>query len=119
MRIFRGLPSAADQPVALTIGNFDGVHRGHQAMLARLAEAADDLRLPAAVMTFEPHPREYFAPHAAPPRLTPLREKLELVRSFGVARVYIACVEAPRQLLVRRTRSASARVRIATAVAHG
>ena len=90
MRIFRGLPPAADQPVALTIGNFDGVHRGHQAMLSRLAEAADDLRLPGAVMTFEPHPREFFAPHAAPPRLTPLREKLELLRSFGVARTYIA-----------------------------
>ncbi len=44
MRVFRGLPASADGPVALTIGNFDGVHRGHQAMLARLIEAADDLR---------------------------------------------------------------------------
>ncbi|MDH4182232.1 MAG: bifunctional riboflavin kinase/FAD synthetase [Betaproteobacteria bacterium] len=94
MRIYRGLPRAADQPVALTIGNFDGVHRGHQAMLARLAEAADDLRLPAAVMTFEPHPREFFAPHAAPPRLTPLRDKLEALRAFGVTRVHIARFDA-------------------------
>ncbi|GIK86572.1 MAG: riboflavin biosynthesis protein [Betaproteobacteria bacterium] len=90
MRIYRGLPAAADQPVALTIGNFDGVHRGHQAMLVRLAEAADDLRLPAAVMTFEPHPREFFAPDAAPARLTPLRAKLELLRAFGVAQVFVA-----------------------------
>jgi riboflavin kinase/FMN adenylyltransferase len=90
VRIYRGLPAAADLPVALTIGNFDGVHRGHQAMLTRLAEAADDLRLVPAVMTFEPHPREFFAPHAAPPRLTSLRGKLELLRSFGVARVVVA-----------------------------
>lgn len=90
MRIYRGLPHAAGQPVALTIGNFDGVHRGHQAMLVRLAEAADDLRLPAAVMTFEPHPREYFAPHAAPPRLMSLRNKLELLRAFGVGHVFVA-----------------------------
>ncbi|HEX4883650.1 MAG TPA: bifunctional riboflavin kinase/FAD synthetase [Casimicrobiaceae bacterium] len=90
MRIYRGLPTAADHPVALTIGNFDGVHRGHQAMLMRLAEAADDLRLAPAVMTFEPHPREFFAPHAAPPRLMSLRAKLELLRAFGVARVFVA-----------------------------
>ena len=51
MRVFRGLPAAADREVALTIGNFDGVHRGHQAMLARLIEAADDLALPSAVLT--------------------------------------------------------------------
>ncbi|MEO8508556.1 MAG: bifunctional riboflavin kinase/FAD synthetase, partial [Betaproteobacteria bacterium] len=61
MRIHRGLPSAAVNPVALTIGNFDGVHRGHQAMLSRLVEAAEDLRLPPAVLTFDPHPREFFA----------------------------------------------------------
>ena len=61
MRVFRGLPASADAPVALTIGNFDGVHRGHQAMLARLIEAADDLALPPAVLTFDPHPREFFA----------------------------------------------------------
>ena len=63
MRVQRNLTSAGG-PVALTIGNFDGVHRGHQAMLARLVEAAEDLRLPPAVLTFEPHPREFFAPAA-------------------------------------------------------
>ena len=66
MQVFRGLPPAADAPVALTIGNFDGVHRGHQAMLSRLVEAAEDLALPSAVLTFDPPPREFFAKATAP-----------------------------------------------------
>jgi riboflavin kinase/FMN adenylyltransferase len=78
----------------LTIGNFDGVHRGHQAMLARLCEAAEDLRLPAAVLTFDPHPREFFAKDAAPPRLSRLRQKLELFRAFGVATTIVARFDA-------------------------
>lgn len=90
MRIFRGLPAHAHGPIALTIGNFDGVHRGHQAMLTRLCEAADDLRLPPAVLTFDPHPREFFARDNAPPRLLRLRQKLELFRRLGISRVYIA-----------------------------
>jgi riboflavin kinase/FMN adenylyltransferase len=90
VRIYRGLPARADGPIALTIGNFDGVHRGHQAMLWRLTEAAEDLRLPPAVLTFDPHPREFFARDAAPPRLTPLRQKLEAFRTFGIARTYVA-----------------------------
>ena len=94
MHLYRGLPAAADAPVALTIGNFDGVHRGHQAMLARLGEAAEDLRLPAAVMTFDPHPREFFAPDSAPPRLSTTRDKLELFRAYGVARAYVARFDA-------------------------
>ena len=76
--------------MALTIGNFDGVHRGHQAMLARLIDAAEDLGLPPAVMTFEPHPREFFAPAGAPPRLSTLRAKLDLFRAYGVAITYVA-----------------------------
>lgn len=88
MLIFRGI-SAADVPVALTIGNFDGVHLGHQAMLRRMEEAARQRGLPACVMTFEPHPREFFAPDQAPTRLTNLREKLELFAEYGVERVYI------------------------------
>ena len=79
MRLYRGLPASADQPVALTIGNFDGVHRGHQAMLARLCEAAEDLRLPSAVLTFDPHPREFFAPDTAPPRLSTTRDEARAV----------------------------------------
>jgi len=59
-------------------------------MLTRLCEAAEDLRLPPAVLTFDPHPREFFAKDAAPPRLSKLRQKLELFRVFGVARTFIA-----------------------------
>lgn len=94
MRLYRGLPARADGPIALTIGNFDGVHRGHQAMLLRLCEAADDLRLIPAVLTFDPHPREFFAKDGAPPRLTRLAQKLEVFRAFGVARTYVARFDA-------------------------
>ena len=94
MHVQRNLTSAPGVPVALTIGNFDGVHRGHQAMLSRLIEAAEDLDLPAAVMTFEPHPREFFAPNAAPPRLSTLRTKLDLFRAYGVHTVYVARFDA-------------------------
>jgi riboflavin kinase/FMN adenylyltransferase len=90
MRIQRGLPERADEPVALTIGNFDGVHLGHQAMLIRLIEAAEDLRLRPAVLTFDPHPREFFAQDAAPPRLSKLRQKFDLFRAFGVATTIVA-----------------------------
>ena len=90
MRLIRGLPAVADRPVALTVGNFDGVHRGHQAMLARLAEAAEDLELMPAVLTFDPHPREFFARGSAPPRLSTLRGKIDAFRQFGVERVFVA-----------------------------
>jgi riboflavin kinase/FMN adenylyltransferase len=90
VRVQRELTGPPESPVALTIGNFDGVHRGHQAMLARLVEAADDLQLPPAVLTFEPHPREFFAPASAPPRLSTLRAKLDLFRAYGVATTYVA-----------------------------
>src|SRR3954471_687042 len=89
MRVFRTLPVEASDPIALTIGNFDGVHLGHQAMLAQLTSAARRLGMPASVMTFEPHPREFFAPDKAPTRLTSLREKLELLKEFGVDRTYV------------------------------
>lgn len=89
MRILRSIPDAAQAPLALTIGNFDGVHCGHQAMLARLHEAARARGLPACAMTFEPHPREFFAPDRAPARLTSLKEKLELLAAQGVDRTYV------------------------------
>ena len=94
MRVFRGLPAAADAPIALTIGTFDGIHRGHQAMLSRLREAAEDLALPASVLTFDPHPREFFAPASAPPRLSTLRDKLDRFAAHGVERTYVARFDA-------------------------
>lgn len=89
MQVIRGVPAQSLGPCALTIGNFDGVHLGHQAMLAQLRTAAQARKLPACVMTFEPHPREFFTPHDAPTRLTTLREKLELLARFGVTRTYV------------------------------
>ncbi len=89
MRLTRGVPAAAAGPTAFTIGNFDGVHLGHQAMLAELKRAAGRLGVPACVLTFEPHPREFFAPDKAPTRLTSLREKLELLAACGVERVHL------------------------------
>jgi riboflavin kinase/FMN adenylyltransferase len=89
MLIFRGLHPSVATPVALTIGNFDGVHLGHQALLARLREAALAHHLPAGVVVFEPHPREFFAPDAAPARLTSMREKLEFFARLGIDRVYV------------------------------
>lgn len=89
MQILRSIPDIASSPIALTIGNFDGVHLGHQAMLAKLRAAAAARGLPACVMTFEPHPREFFAPDKAPVRLTSLREKLELLAQHGVERVHL------------------------------
>lgn len=89
MRVFLGVPQQAAFGSVLTIGNFDGVHLGHQAMLRQLRAKADALGLPAAVLTFEPHPRELFAPDQAPARLTSLREKLALLEACGVDQTYL------------------------------
>jgi riboflavin kinase/FMN adenylyltransferase len=79
---------------ALTIGNFDGVHRGHRALVERVVGAARESGLQARLLTFEPHPREVFAPDAAPARLTRLRDKLELLAGLGVDRVHVARFDA-------------------------
>jgi riboflavin kinase/FMN adenylyltransferase len=94
MLILRGLHSPDSRPVALTIGNFDGVHLGHQALLQELLAAARERGLVAAVVIFEPHPREFFAPLQAPARLTSLREKLELFSGLGVERVHVCRFDA-------------------------
>ena len=78
-----------NQGCALTIGNFDGVHRGHQAMLALLKNEASNRNIPSCVMTFEPHPRDYFAkltnnPNLAPARIATLRDKLTELARCGV-----------------------------------
>ena len=70
-----------------TIGNFDGVHRGHAAVIEALREAAAQRGQPATVVTFEPHPREFFTPAKAPARLTRLRDKLAALEALGVERV--------------------------------
>jgi riboflavin kinase/FMN adenylyltransferase len=95
MKVFRGLPNPASRaPCALAIGNFDGVHLGHQALLSRLREAATRLKLDAAVMTFEPHPRTFFARlqgdlSKAPTRIANLRDNLDALTIAGVDRVIV------------------------------
>ena len=79
---------------ALTIGNFDGVHRGHRALVDRVVAKARDTDLTPCVLTFEPHPREFFAPDAAPARITRLRDKLELLTHAGIEHVHVARFDA-------------------------
>ena len=100
MRVFRSLrhPGLAAH-CALTIGNFDGVHRGHQAMLALLVSEAAHRGLPATVLTFEPNPRDYFArlrnePDAAPARIATLRDKLCELERCGVAQAVVMRFDA-------------------------
>lgn len=90
MKVFRGYhhPQLAEH-CALTIGNFDGVHRGHQAMLALLKNEAQHRGVPSCVMSFEPHPRDYFAavarkPELAPARIATLRDKLTELARCGI-----------------------------------
>ena len=77
-------------PCVLTIGNFDGVHLGHQAMLAQVRDIADTQSLNPAVMIFEPQPREFFSPATAPARLTNLAEKQALLSAYGVETLIVA-----------------------------
>src|SRR5215510_4395688 len=95
MQVTHGTIQPGGGPVGLTIGNFDGVHRGHRAMLDRLASTARKLNLPCSVLTFEPHPREFFAPATAPARLSRLREKLELIAEAGIDRTHVLRFGAP------------------------
>jgi riboflavin kinase/FMN adenylyltransferase len=89
MRVQRSLSTQVATPMALTIGNFDGIHLGHQAMITRLKEAASRLNLISCIMTFEPHPREFFTPDNAPVRLSSLREKLELLTKLNIDRAIV------------------------------
>lgn len=95
MQVFRGLPPPlARTPCALTIGNFDGVHRGHQAMLALLLNEARHRNLPTCVVTFEPHPRDFFAqrlnkPELAPARVSTLRDAILELKRCGIDRVVV------------------------------
>jgi riboflavin kinase / FMN adenylyltransferase len=90
MQVCRGHPSpSARHPCALTIGNFDGVHRGHQALISRVVSAAAERGLISAVMTFEPHPREFFMPERAPARISNLRDKIGALRSTGLERTIV------------------------------
>lgn len=95
MKVFRGFKHPGIAPAcAVTIGNFDGVHRGHQAMLALLRSEAQQRGVPSCVLTFEPHPRDYFAasreqPALAPARIGTLRDKLIDLERCGVEQAVV------------------------------
>jgi riboflavin kinase/FMN adenylyltransferase len=116
MKIFHTLPDSPEQSVALTIGNFDGVHRGHQAMISLLKEEARTRNLPACVLTFEPHPREFLHPRNAPRRLTNLTEKAALLEGVGIDHLYVCAFDEhianmPAALFVSRVLVAQLAVR--------
>lgn len=96
MKLIRGIHNLtqAQHGCVLTIGNFDGVHRGHQALLQRLAAEGQQRGLPVVAMIFEPQPLELFAGENAPPRLTSLREKLNYLAQSRVD--YVLCVRFDR-----------------------
>lgn len=79
-----------------TIGNFDGVHLGHRAVIAQLKRRSEELGRPSMVVVFEPQPQEYFRGDSAPARLTPLRDKLALLSELGVD--YLLCLRFNRAL---------------------
>lgn len=89
MELIRGLHNIRPQHrgCVATIGAFDGVHRGHQAVLKSLQEKSVELKLPSLVITLEPLPREYFAPAEAPARITSFREKCMALKNQGIDRV--------------------------------
>ncbi|NND89569.1 MAG: bifunctional riboflavin kinase/FAD synthetase [Granulosicoccus sp.] len=90
MQLIRGLnrwPDTCDS--VITIGNFDGVHLGHQAMFRAVRRAADTHALPATVVSFEPLPHEYFSPRAAPCRLQGLRDRVACIRTAGMDRLLL------------------------------
>ena len=98
MKLLRGFQQveALARGAVVTIGNFDGVHLGHQALLALLREEATRLQLPMVVLLFEPQPGEYFQGQQAPARLSSLREKLQVLRQSGVD--YVFCLKFDQML---------------------
>ncbi|MEW8660131.1 MAG: bifunctional riboflavin kinase/FAD synthetase [Candidatus Thiodiazotropha endolucinida] len=91
MQIVRGLHNLKPDHhgCVATIGNFDGVHLGHQSVFRHLMEMGAELDLPTTVVTFEPQPREFFQAASAPARLTRMREKLQAIQKTGVQRVVV------------------------------
>src|SRR5690606_4228351 len=93
--LYRGLPRRdSTAPSALTIGNFDGVHRGHQAILAHVRDQAAQRGLVPSVMTFTPHPRAFFArrghrPELIPTQISALRDKVDALSRHGMRQIVI------------------------------
>lgn len=89
MRILRGLqPACPSQDHAVTIGSFDGLHHGHQALLNATLASARQQHVASAVITFEPHPRAFFTPAAKPPRILLARDKFQTLKAMGIDTVW-------------------------------
>ncbi|WP_085246975.1 bifunctional riboflavin kinase/FAD synthetase [Gilliamella mensalis] len=86
MKIIRGITNLKNQftQCVLTLGNFDGVHLGHQQLINHLINKGKELNLPTVVMLFEPQPLEFFSPNNAPSRLTSFQEKVIFIEKLGV-----------------------------------
>jgi riboflavin kinase/FMN adenylyltransferase len=88
MRVFRYFEKSLKDCV-LTIGNYDGIHLGHQTLINHVISESRSLQVESAVITFEPHPKEFFSPEKAPQRVISLREKLEFFQAHRIDRVYV------------------------------
>lgn len=88
MRVFRYFEKSLKECV-LTIGNYDGIHLGHQTLINHVISESRSLQVESAVITFEPHPKEFFSPEKAPQRVISLREKLEFFQAHRIDRVYV------------------------------
>jgi riboflavin kinase/FMN adenylyltransferase len=97
VELIRGLHNIRDKHrgCVLTIGKFDGVHLGHQAVLSQVVEKAKELGFPSTVMVFEPQPEELFTPEHAPARLSLLRDKYTQLKALGIDR--LLCVKFDRR----------------------
>lgn len=95
MELIRNLLTLrAQRGCAVTVGKFDGVHLGHQALLTTLRDQAQRLGLPTTVLSFDPSPRDFFCPNEAPPRVSTLRDKLAALSHYGVDRLILARFDA-------------------------
>ena len=100
MQIYRHIPMITPHsPCVLTIGNYDGIHLGHQKLINELLIKSEEMEIDSAIMIFEPHPKEFFTAKNAPCRLTSLREKIEFFKSkklieftlLNLIKVLLAC----------------------------
>ena len=90
---FEGL-QPGQRGASVALGNFDGVHRGHQALIAEVARAGSQIGAPTGIITFEPHPRRFFQPEAPPFRLTPAPEKARILATHGVEQIHELAFDA-------------------------
>src|SRR3989337_3287320 len=91
MQVIRDIKKLKNiKPPIITLGNFDGVHIGHQQVLRAVKERSGQLKLPSIVYTFEPHPLKIVAPHKSPLLLTTLKEKIELIKASGIDYLILA-----------------------------